>query len=132
MAGGCKLLNMENGKIEYWGRRLEKNPNWTENLKFLDKFLENVPPGTLLDCELYSTKGRERNSLCFKENWKGKTFNLCFRCCVFQWKIHWRKNFKREEKDFRKNQIQRAIFCFRIRTPKKFKKINGKISKKGL
>jgi ATP-dependent DNA ligase len=33
-----QIIKHLNGKIEYWGRRLEKNPNWTENLKFLNKF----------------------------------------------------------------------------------------------
>ncbi|PMP95285.1 MAG: hypothetical protein C0169_05520, partial [Thermodesulfobacterium geofontis] len=51
-------IKYENGKVEFWGRRLEKHPNWTKNLSYLIPYLEDLPPGTLLDSELYSTKGR--------------------------------------------------------------------------
>ncbi len=53
-----QIIKYENGRIEYWGRRLEKHPNWTKNLSYLNPSLKDIPNGTLLDCELYSTKGR--------------------------------------------------------------------------
>ena len=53
-----QIIKYENGRIEYWGRRLEKHPNWTKNLSYLNSSLKEIPNGTLLDCELYSTKGR--------------------------------------------------------------------------
>ncbi len=53
-----QIIKYENGKIEFWGRRLEKKPNWTKNLFYLISYLKNLPDGTLLDAELYSTKGR--------------------------------------------------------------------------
>ena len=53
-----QIIKYEDGRIEYWGRRLEKHPNWTKNLSYLNSSLKDIPNGTLLDCELYSTKGR--------------------------------------------------------------------------
>lgn len=54
-----QIIRYSNGKVELWGRRLEKNPNWTEKLKSLVEKAEKIlPPGTLLDTELYSTGGR--------------------------------------------------------------------------
>ncbi len=56
---GWRLQIIKIGRrAEFWGRRLEKNPNWTSKLCYLEKFLEDIPPETLLDCELYSEKGR--------------------------------------------------------------------------
>lgn len=48
-----------NNKVEFWGRRLEKKPNWTERLSYLIDIVDNfLPKDTLLDCELFSEKGR--------------------------------------------------------------------------
>ncbi len=48
------------GRIEFWGRRLEKKPNWTERLSSLTKMAEKfLPEGIILDTELYSTEGRQ-------------------------------------------------------------------------
>ncbi len=57
-----------NGKIEFWGRRLEKNPNWTEKLNYLSEFLQHIPDNTILDAELYSEKGRRFIPSLFKKN----------------------------------------------------------------
>ncbi|MFN4227194.1 MAG: RNA ligase family protein [Candidatus Ratteibacteria bacterium] len=47
-------------QIEFWGRRLEKNPNWTEKLTYLKEIaMKFLPQYTLIDCELYSEKGRK-------------------------------------------------------------------------
>ncbi|MEO0095495.1 MAG: hypothetical protein ABIL66_06340 [candidate division WOR-3 bacterium] len=53
-----EVLIYDNKKIEFWGRRLEKKPNWTEDLDYLIEYLKNLPSGTILDTELYSTGGR--------------------------------------------------------------------------
>ncbi|MCX8015107.1 MAG: hypothetical protein N2748_03730 [candidate division WOR-3 bacterium] len=53
-----QIIKYPDGRIEYWGRRLDKKPDWTEKLKFIDKVIKNLPNGTLLDCELFSSGGR--------------------------------------------------------------------------
>jgi ATP-dependent DNA ligase len=51
-----QIIRYNNGKTECWGRRLERRPNWSSKLHYLLEGLnETVPPGTILDCELYST-----------------------------------------------------------------------------
>ncbi|MEO0137984.1 MAG: hypothetical protein ABIL86_10715 [candidate division WOR-3 bacterium] len=53
-----EVVIYDNKKIEFWGRRLEKKPNWTEDLDYLIAYLKDLPSGTILDTELYSTGGR--------------------------------------------------------------------------
>ncbi len=46
-------------EIQFWGRRLERTPHWTRKLSYLIPYVEKLlPPGTILDTELYSTGGR--------------------------------------------------------------------------
>ncbi len=53
-----EVIIYEDRKIEFWGRRLEKRPDWTSDLHYLAGYLRNLPSGTILDTELYSTGGR--------------------------------------------------------------------------
>ena len=54
-----QIIKYQDSRIEFWGRRLEKNPNWTDKLKYLIEPAKKIfPPGTLIDAELCSTKGR--------------------------------------------------------------------------
>lgn len=54
-----QIIRYENGKVEFWGRRLEKNPNWTDKLKNLSLIVKRfLPPGSLLDSELTEKNGR--------------------------------------------------------------------------
>jgi len=54
-----QLIRFGDGRVEVWGRRLEKEPNWTHKLPSLVEVGQKVlSPGTLLDCELYTRKGR--------------------------------------------------------------------------
>lgn len=55
------------GKVEFWGRRLEKNPNWTNRLAYLQRFLLHIPDGTILDSELYTDRGRRFIPSLFKK-----------------------------------------------------------------
>ncbi len=53
-----QIIKFPNGKVECWGRRLEKKPNWTNKLSSIIKACQALPPGTIIDGELYSSKGR--------------------------------------------------------------------------
>ena len=53
-----QIIKYPDGKIECWGRRLEKKPNWTNNLSVIIKAAHDFPSGTIVDAELYSTRGR--------------------------------------------------------------------------
>jgi hypothetical protein len=127
-----QIIKYENGKIEYWGRRLEKNPNWTENLKFLDKFLENAPKGTLLDCKLYSTERRRGVPSVLKKTGKAKPLIFVFDVVFFNGKFIGEKTLKKRKKILEKIKFKEPFFVLEFEPPKKSQKINGKISKKGL
>jgi ATP-dependent DNA ligase len=64
-----QIIHYKTGKLELWGRRLEKNPNWTFKLINLVKAIKdnNLPKGLLLDCELYTNKGRRFIPSLFKQ-----------------------------------------------------------------
>ena len=54
-----QILRRTNGNVEIWGRRLERRPNWTTRLSDIAQCCRHeLPDGTLLDCELSSTRGR--------------------------------------------------------------------------
>jgi len=54
-----QLIKCSNGEIKIFGRRLEKNPDWTKKLGYVAEKLEKIlPSGTILDAELCSDKGR--------------------------------------------------------------------------
>ncbi len=65
-----QIIRYSGGNIEFWGRKLEKNPNWTQRLSYLVKIGEKfLPEGTILDSELYHKGGRRFiPSLFTKEN----------------------------------------------------------------
>lgn len=54
-----QIIKNEDGRIQFWGRRLERNPNWTEKLNYLiPQIFSFLPKATILDAELYTLKGR--------------------------------------------------------------------------
>jgi ATP-dependent DNA ligase len=126
-----QIIKYENGKIEYWGRRLEKNPNWTENLNFLDKLLENLPKGTLLDCELYSTKGRRGIPSVLKKTGKAKPLIFVFDVVFFKGKFIGEKTLKERKKILEKIKFKEPFSALEFEPLKNFKKSMEKSAKKG-
>ena len=54
-----QMISYGENRLECWGRRLERNPNWTVKLQYMyDKIHGLIPKNTLLDCELCSDRGR--------------------------------------------------------------------------
>jgi len=66
--------------VLYFGRRLEKNPNWSEKLNkaINPNALSEVPDKTILDSELYSTLGRRGVPSVFANNGKAKPIIYVF------------------------------------------------------
>lgn len=54
-----EVIKNKNGTL-FYGRRLEKKPDWTEKLSNVipSESLLQIPDGTILDCELYTEEGR--------------------------------------------------------------------------
>ena len=53
-----QVIKYQDGRVELWGRRLERSPNWTAKLSYLIPAFKELPNGSLVDAELYSTGGR--------------------------------------------------------------------------
>ncbi|MCX8094844.1 MAG: hypothetical protein N3D74_01445 [Caldisericia bacterium] len=68
----------DKGNVLFFGRRLEKNPDWSYKLKISKDIFENVPDGTILDCELYSDKGRRFIPSLFSETNRAKPIIFVF------------------------------------------------------
>jgi ATP-dependent DNA ligase len=74
-----QILRRSNGTVEIWGRRLERRPNWTARLPDIAERCRRVlPKGTLVDCELSSTRGRRFVPSLFAKNPKAAPFIYVF------------------------------------------------------
>ncbi len=104
-----QIIKYQDGKIEYWGRRLEKNPNWTENLKYLDKSLEKIPNGTLLDCELYSTKGRRGIPSVIRKTGKAEPLIFVFDVIFYKGEFVGNKKLKERKKILEKLKFKKPF-----------------------
>lgn len=101
-----QIIKYQSGKIEYWGRRLEKKPNWTKYLKYLDKFLEGIPKGTLLDAELYSTKGRRGVPSVIRRTGKAKPLIFIFDVIFYKGRFIGGKLLKERRRILKKIEIK--------------------------
>ena len=80
-----QIISYKNGKIECWGRRLERKPNWSQKLQYLIQELKNIMPAeTILDCELYSSGGRRFIPSLFAKNPKAKPIVHIFDTVYFK------------------------------------------------
>lgn len=82
-----QIIRHPDGKIECWGRRLEKKPNWTNNLSTVIKAARDFPPGTIIDAELYSTKGRRFIPSVIAENRKAQPLVYLFDIIYYRGKF---------------------------------------------
>ena len=74
-----QILRRASGNVEIWGRRLEHRPNWTARLPDIaDRCRHVLPKGTLVDCELSSTRGRRFVPSLFAEEPKAAPFIYVF------------------------------------------------------
>jgi ATP-dependent DNA ligase len=54
-----QIIRYPDGRVEFWGRRMERKPNWTDKLPDLAATAKKtIPAGVILDAELYSSAGR--------------------------------------------------------------------------
>jgi len=80
-----QIISYRNGKIECWGRRLERKPNWSERLQYLiEEVKAIIPRQTILDCELYSNGGRRFIPSLFARNPKVEPIVYIFDAVYFK------------------------------------------------
>lgn len=77
----------EKGKVFFFGRRLEKNPDWSNKLKISKSLFDNIPDGTILDCELYSDKGRRYIPSLFSGTNKAKPIIYVFDIIYYKYEF---------------------------------------------
>ncbi len=74
-----QIMRRSNGHVEIWGRRLERRPDWTARLPYIAERCRRVlPKGTLVDCELSSTRGRRFVPSLFAKRPKAAPFIYVF------------------------------------------------------
>lgn len=79
-----QIIRYDDGHVECWGRRLERTPNWSPKLKKVVPLAEKkLPRGVLLDCELYSTRGRRFIPSLFAKKPKAKPIIYVFDVIFF-------------------------------------------------
>lgn len=79
-----QIIKYSNSNIECWGRRLDRRPDWSGKLEFIEKVTKNLPKGILLDCELYSTRGRRFVPSLFSNTGKAKPLIYVFDIIFFE------------------------------------------------
>ncbi|MCM8771975.1 MAG: RNA ligase family protein [candidate division WOR-3 bacterium] len=93
-----QIIKFKN-EVEFWGRRLEKKPNWTDKLFYLkDILLKLLPDYTLLDCELYSDRGRSGIPSLFAKNKNVKPVIFIFDVIFFNNEFVGTKTLKERKK----------------------------------
>ncbi len=105
-----QIIRYADGRYELWGRRLEKNPHWTEKLGWILKNLE-IPKGTLLDCELYSDRGRRFIPSLFARERKAKPIVFIFDIIFFNNKYIGNLPLKKRKEILQKFDFK-LPFCF--------------------
>ncbi len=83
-----QIIHHDDGRLEFWGRRLEQKPNWTEKLTSLIPAAKKIMPGgTLLDAELCSDRGRRFMPSLFARKPKAKPIVYIFDVIYFKGKF---------------------------------------------
>lgn len=117
-----EIIKYPSGKIEYWGRRLEKKPDWTKYLNYLDEFLNKIPKGSILDCELYSTKGRRGIPSVLKRTGKAKPKIFVFDIIFYKEKFLGKKPLKERKEILEKLKLKGPFEILKFERLKDLKK----------
>jgi ATP-dependent DNA ligase len=121
-----QIISDENGSIQFWGRRLEKKPNWTKKLSNLSKQLEKVlPPGTLVDAELCAKGGRRAIPSVLAKKRKARPIIYVFDLVYYNQKFLGNQALKQ-----RKTQLKKLSwpYPFEVITGKPFRDLNKELN----
>lgn len=119
-----QVIKYKNG-IEFWGRRLEKKPNWTEKLLYLkDIVMESLPENTLIDCELYSEKGRRGIPSLFTDKIKVKPIIYVFDVVFFEGEFVGDKELKNRKEILKNLKFKEPFYLLDYKIFKSFSEVN--------
>lgn len=119
-----QIMKYIDTRVECWGRRLDKKPDWSDKLDFLTKATKNLPNGTLLDCELFSSGGRRFIPSLFANTKKAKPIIYVFDVIYYNNVFVGNLSLKQ-----RKTIVARLPLKSPMR-PVKYTKYNGKLELK--
>ena len=106
-----QILRFNNGQVEYWGRRLERKPNWSDKLFRLVTLAEKIlPKGILIDCELYSSRGRRFIPSLFAKKPKVKPTIFVFDIMFFENKSVCELSLKKRKKILQKLNLKKPFY----------------------
>lgn len=126
-----QIIKDNTGKIECWGRRLEKKPNWTNKLSAVIKAADNLPQGTIIDAELYSTKGRRFIPSVIAGNRKAKPIVYLFDVIYYQGKFIGNFPLKERKKLLSRIQVKPPLYVVEYKPVVDVKKHLLAMAKKG-
>ena len=126
-----QIIKDNNGKIECWGRRLEKKPNWTNKLSTVIKAADDLPQGTIIDAELYSTKGRRFIPSVIAGNRKAKPIVYLFDVIYYQGKFIGNFPLKERKKLLSRIQVKPPLYVVEYKPVVDVKKHLLAMAKKG-
>uniref|UniRef100_A0A7C3UQE8 ATP-dependent DNA ligase family profile domain-containing protein n=1 Tax=candidate division WOR-3 bacterium TaxID=2052148 RepID=A0A7C3UQE8_UNCW3 len=110
-----QVIKDNKGDVFLYGRRLEKNPNWTEKLSFLIPATAFLPNGTLLDCELYSSRGRRFIPSLFSKNRKAEPLIFVFDILFFNGEFIGTRKLSERKAILFQLKIQPPLYCLPYR-----------------
>ncbi|MEO0091851.1 MAG: hypothetical protein ABIK61_03970 [candidate division WOR-3 bacterium] len=119
-----QIIKYLDGKVECWGRRLEKRPNWSSKLHFIEKAVTGIPYGTLLDCELFSSGGRRFIPSLFAKKPKAKPIIYVFDIIYYKNKFVGNFSLKTRKQILKRLLLKPPLNLI------EYKKFNGKIESK--
>ncbi len=127
-----QVLRNKDGKIEFWGRRLERSPNWSKKLGYLISLSKKiVPKGVLFDCELYSTGGRRFIPSLFAARPKVQPIIYVFDVIYFDNRCISDLSLEARKKILRQIKFKKPFFCLPDKVLTNIKKDHRKTVAKG-
>lgn len=127
-----QLIHYKKGKIECWGRRLERKPNWSGKLHYLLEDLKGIiPKGTILDCELYSSGGRRFIPSLFAKKPKVKPIIFIFDAVYFEGVNISKKSLRKRKNLLSRIRFKPPFFCIEGKTLRDVRKDYSSEVRKG-
>lgn len=119
-----QIIKYSDARTECWGRRLDKKPNWSEILRFIQTALRYLPNGTLLDCELFSSGGRRFIPSLFANKPKAKPIIYVFDITHYKNKFVGNLKLKERKKIIERLALKAPLLLV------EYKKYDGKLELK--
>lgn len=126
-----QIIKFPDGHFEFWGRRLDKKPNWTNNLSSVIKEAIDIPTGTVIDAELYSSRGRRFIPSIIARNRKANPIIYIFDLIYYRGKFVGNLSLKERKKILNRIKVKRPLYIIAYKPVTNIKKHLQIIAKEG-